>query len=38
MMLGGWRSSDMIHNRYGKIAAADRAQVAYKRLDLWDRV
>jgi site-specific recombinase XerD len=38
MMLGGWKSSDMIHNRYGKIAAAERAQQAYKRLDLWDRL
>lgn len=37
MTLGGWRSRAML-DRYGKAAAADRAQEAYRRLSLGDRI
>ena len=37
MLLGGWRSRAML-DRYGKMAAADRAADAYRRLSLGDRI
>lgn len=37
MVLGGWRNRAML-DRYGKAAAADRAQEAYRRLALGDRI
>lgn len=37
MVLGGWRSRTML-DRYGKVAAADRAREAYQRMALGDRL
>jgi site-specific recombinase XerD len=37
MVLGGWRSRQML-DRYGRDAAADRAQAAYRRHSLGDRL
>lgn len=37
MMLGGWRSRAML-DRYGKVAAADRARDAYRRLSMGDKL
>jgi site-specific recombinase XerD len=37
MILGGWRSRAML-DRYGKVAAGDRARDAYRRLSLGDRL
>lgn len=37
MVLGGWRNRAML-DRYGKAAAASRAQDAYRRLALGDRI
>lgn len=37
MMLAGWRSAEMV-GRYGRVAAADRAQEAYRRLSPGDRL
>jgi len=37
MVLGGWRNRQML-DRYGKAAAAERAQEAYKRLAFGDRI
>lgn len=37
MVLGGWRNRQML-DRYGKVAAASRAQQAYKRLAFGDRI
>ncbi|ROT29694.1 tyrosine-type recombinase/integrase [Micromonospora sp. HM5-17] len=37
MVLGGWRSRQML-DRYGRVDAAERAQQAYRRLALGDRL
>lgn len=37
MLLGGWRSRAML-DRYGKVAAGDRARDAYRRLSYGDRL
>lgn len=37
MVLGGWRSRAML-DRYGKVAAADRARDAYRRMALGDKL
>lgn len=37
MLLGGWRSRNML-DRYGKVAAGDRAREAYRRLSYGDRL
>ncbi|MET0423611.1 MAG: tyrosine-type recombinase/integrase [Actinoplanes sp.] len=37
MVLGGWRSRTML-DRYGKVVAADRAQAAYRRRSLGDKL
>ncbi|WP_229401951.1 tyrosine-type recombinase/integrase [Micromonospora okii] len=37
MVLGGWRNRAML-DRYGKVAAGERAQEAYRRLALGDRI
>jgi site-specific recombinase XerD len=37
MVLGGWRNRQML-DRYGAVAAAERAQDAYRRLALGDRL
>jgi site-specific recombinase XerD len=37
MTLGGWRSRAML-DRYGKVAAGDRAREAYRRLSFGDRL
>jgi len=37
MVLGGWRNRSML-DRYGKVAASERAQEAYRRLALGDRL
>lgn len=37
MVLGGWRNRAML-DRYGKVAASERAQEAYRRLALGDRI